>query len=64
MIDDPLACFIEALASLNNTMTPLIEAVTGYKNKLTDQGFSTEVAEAMCIEYHRLIIRQIRGSDG
>lgn len=39
-------------------MQPVTEAVTGYRDRLIADGWLPEHAQAMAVEYHRLLIHQ------
>lgn len=47
------------LANFNQTLQIIVEAVAGYKSILIGQGFSEQIAEIMCTDYHKNLFQQI-----
>jgi len=59
--EEVVTAVTESLINMAAIMAPIMEAMSGYKAQLQDQGFSESTAEQMCVEYHKLIIDRIRG---
>lgn len=46
----------EGVANVSTALEPVLEAVVGYRAKCKAEGFSDEGAEAMAVEFHRILV--------
>lgn len=57
---DPAAQMVEALLQIGAAvLTPINEAVDGYRADLERRGYSPTAAETMSMEYHRLLFAHL-----
>jgi hypothetical protein len=49
---ESLSSSLEMMAALE----PILSAVTLYRSRLIEEGFSSEAAEAMTMEFHQMLI--------
>lgn len=52
----------EAIALINQMIAPVDEAALGYRRTLEEQGWSPTAAEEMALNYHGLLMNQLKGS--
>lgn len=59
MTDEPTdkPTFSELAMGINDTLDGIIAAVSGYRAKATEAGFSDAAAEQMALDYHRELVR-------
>lgn len=55
----PTQVLAEAMASMTEMLGPVMEAVDGYKAEAERRGYSPTVAEAMALDFHRMVIAQM-----
>jgi hypothetical protein len=49
----------QAIATLGETMRPLLEASSGYRKQAIEMGFPEEVASLMAAEYHSALLGRV-----
>jgi hypothetical protein len=49
----------KGIAQLRELLAPIDEAVSGYRKQLEESGWSPTVAEAMALEFHRMLMANV-----
>lgn len=56
---DAAAAMAAAIATLGETMAPILEAAAGYRKQALEMGFPEEVAGLMAAEYHSALLGRV-----
>lgn len=57
--NDEMTDLVQGMATAIDTLTVVLEAVAGYRDRCVSMDFSTDAAEQMAVDLHRMMLSQM-----